>query len=201
MARTEQRRVFICRYGRSPRPSPYFSGYRSSPATSRERLANACVVESGTRPDCCPARPLRSLRTSLYHRYPLRSAGHTITSRPSDVARIALPLLCYFAIMWFGSFALGRSLGLPYDRTATLAFNRRWQQLRTGDRRVHRRLWRERVARHWPASSAPSSRYRYSLPWSTCRCGRNVVSTHSPPLKEPHDRPSRSPFPVRAQRR
>ena len=30
--------------------------------------------------------------------------------------------LCYFAIMWFGSFALGRSLGLPYDRTATLAF-------------------------------------------------------------------------------
>jgi ACR3 family arsenite transporter len=48
--------------------------------------------------------------------------GHTITSRPGAVARIALPLLCYFAIMWFGSFALGRSLGLPYDRTATLAF-------------------------------------------------------------------------------
>jgi len=48
--------------------------------------------------------------------------GHTITDRPSDVARIALPLLCYFAIMWFGSFALGRALGLPYDRTATLAF-------------------------------------------------------------------------------
>jgi ACR3 family arsenite transporter len=48
--------------------------------------------------------------------------GHTITSRPIDVARIALPLLCYFAIMWFGSFALGRALGLPYDRTATLAF-------------------------------------------------------------------------------
>jgi len=48
--------------------------------------------------------------------------GHTITARPGDVARIALPLLCYFAIMWFGSFALGRALGLPYDRTATLAF-------------------------------------------------------------------------------
>jgi ACR3 family arsenite transporter len=48
--------------------------------------------------------------------------GHTITARPGDVARIALPLLCYFAIMWFGSFALGRSIGLPYDRTATLAF-------------------------------------------------------------------------------
>lgn len=48
--------------------------------------------------------------------------GHTITSRPGDVARIAVPLLCYFAIMWFGSFALGRALGLSYDRTATLAF-------------------------------------------------------------------------------
>ena len=48
--------------------------------------------------------------------------GHTITARPGDVARIALPLLCYFAIMWCGSFALGRALGLPYDRTATLAF-------------------------------------------------------------------------------
>jgi ACR3 family arsenite transporter len=48
--------------------------------------------------------------------------GHTITSRPGDVARIALPLLAYFAIMWTGSFALGRAIGLPYDRTATLAF-------------------------------------------------------------------------------
>jgi len=48
--------------------------------------------------------------------------GHTITSRPGDVARIALPLLAYFAIMWTGSFALGRTLGLSYERTATLAF-------------------------------------------------------------------------------
>ncbi len=48
--------------------------------------------------------------------------GHTITSRPGDVARIALPLLAYFAIMWTGSFALGRALHLPYERTATLAF-------------------------------------------------------------------------------
>jgi ACR3 family arsenite transporter len=48
--------------------------------------------------------------------------GHTITSRPADVARIALPLLGYFAIMWFGSFAFGKAIGLPYERTATLAF-------------------------------------------------------------------------------
>jgi ACR3 family arsenite transporter len=48
--------------------------------------------------------------------------GDTITARPADVARIALPLLGYFAVMWFGSFALGRALRLPYERAATLAF-------------------------------------------------------------------------------
>jgi arsenical-resistance protein len=48
--------------------------------------------------------------------------GDAITNRPWDVARIALPLLTYFAIMWTGSFALGRGLGLTYPRTATLAF-------------------------------------------------------------------------------
>jgi ACR3 family arsenite transporter len=48
--------------------------------------------------------------------------GKTITSQPFDVARIALPLLVYFALMWFGTFALGKGLGIPYDRTATLAF-------------------------------------------------------------------------------
>ncbi|MFK0126932.1 ACR3 family arsenite efflux transporter [Streptomyces nigra] len=48
--------------------------------------------------------------------------GQTITSRPQDVARIALPLLVYFAVMFFGTFLLGKAVGLAYDRTATLAF-------------------------------------------------------------------------------
>jgi len=48
--------------------------------------------------------------------------GETITDRPLDVARIALPLLAYFAIMWFGSFALGLRLHLPYDRNASISF-------------------------------------------------------------------------------
>ena len=48
--------------------------------------------------------------------------GHTITARPAEVARIALPLLGYFAVMWSGSFAWGRAIGLSYERTATLAF-------------------------------------------------------------------------------
>jgi arsenite transporter len=48
--------------------------------------------------------------------------GDAITSRPLDVARIALPLLAYFAIMWAGSYALGKAVGLSYERTTTLAF-------------------------------------------------------------------------------
>ena len=48
--------------------------------------------------------------------------GDAITSRPLDVARIALPLLAYFAIMWAGSYALGTAIGLSYERTTTLAF-------------------------------------------------------------------------------
>ena len=48
--------------------------------------------------------------------------GHTITAHPGDVARIALPLIAYFAIMFGGSFALGHRLGLGYPKTTTLAF-------------------------------------------------------------------------------
>jgi ACR3 family arsenite transporter len=48
--------------------------------------------------------------------------GEQITSRPLDVARIALPLLAYFALMWGGGYLLGKALGLTYERTTTLAF-------------------------------------------------------------------------------
>ncbi|MER5701729.1 ACR3 family arsenite efflux transporter [Micromonospora sp. NPDC002296] len=48
--------------------------------------------------------------------------GDAITSRPWDVVLIAVPLLAYFVIMWGGSYALGRGLGLGYQRTTTLAF-------------------------------------------------------------------------------
>lgn len=48
--------------------------------------------------------------------------GDRITNQPFDVARIALPLLAYFAIMWFGSFFTGLRMGLPYERNTSIAF-------------------------------------------------------------------------------
>ncbi|MQA17464.1 MAG: arsenical-resistance protein, partial [Pseudonocardiaceae bacterium] len=48
--------------------------------------------------------------------------GDAITSSPFDVARIAVPLLAYFALMWAGSFLLGKGVGLGYQRSTTLAF-------------------------------------------------------------------------------
>ncbi len=48
--------------------------------------------------------------------------GREITGHPLEVLRIAAPLLCYFAVMWTGAFALGKGLGLDYPRTATLSF-------------------------------------------------------------------------------
>src|SRR5699024_10242860 len=48
--------------------------------------------------------------------------GEQVTSHPMDVARIALPLLVYFALMWFAGILLGKALGLGYARSTTLAF-------------------------------------------------------------------------------
>lgn len=48
--------------------------------------------------------------------------GDKITSRPFDVARIALPLLVYFAVMWVAGFVIGKLIRLPYAQTASLAF-------------------------------------------------------------------------------
>ena len=48
--------------------------------------------------------------------------GDAILSAPGDVARIALPLLVYFVVMFLGSFLLGRAIGLDYARSTTVAF-------------------------------------------------------------------------------
>ncbi len=48
--------------------------------------------------------------------------GGTIAARPLDVARIALPLLVYFIVVFGAGMLIGRRLGLGYARSTTLAF-------------------------------------------------------------------------------
>ncbi|MEV7475183.1 ACR3 family arsenite efflux transporter [Pseudarthrobacter oxydans] len=48
--------------------------------------------------------------------------GGTIAARPLDVARIALPLLVYFVVVFGAGMLIGKWLDLGYAKTTTLAF-------------------------------------------------------------------------------
>ncbi|MFA5263878.1 MAG: ACR3 family arsenite efflux transporter [Opitutaceae bacterium] len=48
--------------------------------------------------------------------------GNSIVQLPFDVLRIAIPLVLYFAIMFFVSFFMAKKLGADYPRSASLAF-------------------------------------------------------------------------------
>lgn len=48
--------------------------------------------------------------------------GQQIVNNPLNVVRIAIPLLIYFAIMFFFSFYMSYKAGFNYEQTVTLAF-------------------------------------------------------------------------------
>ena len=131
--------------------------------------------------------------------------GNQIISRPLDVARIALPLLAYFAVMWVGGYLLGAALiwathgppPWPSPRPATTS---------SSPSPLPSPPTEPRLGRHSPAWSVPSSRYQSSLRWSMSRwhCAAGSVSTTPPPWQghsgrgipehpEPEDGASRTP--------
>ncbi|WP_375320296.1 ACR3 family arsenite efflux transporter [Aliivibrio logei] len=48
--------------------------------------------------------------------------GEMILELPMDVVRIAIPLTIYFVLMFFSSFFIGKKIGIPYDKNASIAF-------------------------------------------------------------------------------
>ena len=48
--------------------------------------------------------------------------GDKILELPMDVLTIAVPLVIYFVLMFFISFFIGKSMGIPYDKNASVAF-------------------------------------------------------------------------------
>ncbi|MDM1045439.1 ACR3 family arsenite efflux transporter [Myroides sp. 1354] len=48
--------------------------------------------------------------------------GEQIIQLPGQVVQVAIPLVIYFVLMFFISFFLNKSMGVPYDKNAAIAF-------------------------------------------------------------------------------
>lgn len=48
--------------------------------------------------------------------------GEMIFELPLDVVLIAIPLCIYFVVMFFTSFFIGKKMGLPFDKNASIAY-------------------------------------------------------------------------------
>ena len=96
---------------------PLLAGYLTR--TLGERAKGREWYESKLLPRIGPAA-LYGLLFTIVILFALQ--GDTITNQPLDVARIAVPLLAYFALMWGGSMLLTKALGFDYQRATAVSF-------------------------------------------------------------------------------
>ena len=143
-----------------------------SPATSHEGSESDAAAATGTRSEFIPRISPLTLYGLLFTIVLLFAIqGEEITSQPLDVALIAVPLLVYFAVMWFAGFAAGQPHGLPLSADGGALVHGCLERLRARDRRRGRRLRGHVRAKLSPAWSGRSSRCRFSSRSSTSRSG------------------------------
>lgn len=96
---------------------PFFAGF-----ISRYALVKSKGIEWYNRKFISKISPitLYALLFTIVLMFSLK--GDKILELPMDVVKIAVPLIIYFVLMFFVSFFINKSLNVPYDKNASIAF-------------------------------------------------------------------------------
>jgi arsenite transporter len=96
---------------------PFFAGLLTRVVL--RRVKGACWYDIVFVPRVGPIT-LVALLFTIFVMFSLK--GAYILRLPLDVLIVAIPMLIFFAIMWFATFFIAKATGLDYSKTTTLAF-------------------------------------------------------------------------------